>query len=46
MVGALGVLSVGPAATTTEVVGDVDGAPLGGVASGSGSGHHRSCRRR
>jgi hypothetical protein len=29
MVGALGVLSVGPAATTTEVVGDVDGAPWG-----------------
>jgi hypothetical protein len=46
MVGPLGVLSVGPAAVTTEVVADVDGKPLAGGAGVSGSGHHRSCSKR
>jgi hypothetical protein len=40
MAGPLGVLSVGPAAATTKVVGDVDGGPPGGAAGGFGSGHH------
>jgi hypothetical protein len=40
MAGPLGVLPVGSTVATTEFVDDVNGAPLGGAASGSGSGHH------
>jgi hypothetical protein len=39
MAGPLGVLSVGPAAATTEVE-VVDGGPLGGAGGRSGSGYH------
>jgi hypothetical protein len=45
MAGPWGVLMVGSAAATTGV-GDVDGAPLGFAGGRSGSGHHRSWRRR
>jgi hypothetical protein len=41
MEGPLGVLRVGPTASTTEVEEDIDGGPLGGAAGGSGSVHHR-----
>jgi hypothetical protein len=41
MVGPLGALPVGPAASTTEVSDDVDGWPLEGATGGSDSIHHR-----
>jgi hypothetical protein len=40
MVGSLEVLPVGPTATTTEAIGDVDGGPLRGAAGGLDSGYH------
>jgi hypothetical protein len=42
MAAPLGVLPVSPAAATIEVEEDVDGRPLGGVASISSNNHHRS----
>jgi hypothetical protein len=42
MTGPLGVLPEGLAGATTKVVEDVDSRPLGGTASGSDNGHHRS----
>jgi hypothetical protein len=41
MVGLVGVLPMGPTASTTEVEEDVDGGPPRGAAGGSGSVHHR-----
>jgi hypothetical protein len=41
MAGPLGALSVGPAASTTEVRDGIDGRPLGGAVGGSGSVGHR-----
>jgi hypothetical protein len=45
MAGPLGVLPAGPATATTGV-GGVDSGSLGGAAGRSGSGYHRSWRRR
>jgi hypothetical protein len=42
MTSPLGVLPVGPTATTNEVKGDIDGGPLGGATGGSGINHYRS----
>jgi hypothetical protein len=46
MVGLLAVLSAFLVAETTEVEEDVDGGALGGAINVSGSGHHRSWKRR
>jgi hypothetical protein len=40
-----GMLPVGLAVATIKVEEDVDGGPPGGAVGGSGSSHHRCCRR-